>query len=106
IIRARQKIFSRKRGRGSCTEHLVTHEWVEGRVRFAKSPTISPDLDSRQANSRTRNCTPIPRGIHGDRKWPDKVITRPSQRNKPEPSPNRNIIQKKFRQIAQKALMT
>src|SRR5207249_4422380 len=75
---------------------------VAGGAWFAKSAIISPDLDSKHANSRTRNSTPIPRGIHRDRKWPDKAITRPSQRNKPEPSPNRSIIQKKFRQIAQK----
>ncbi|SRR6266571_4364356 len=34
--------------------------------------------------SRTRFSTLIPRGIHGHQKTPDKPITRPSQRNKPE----------------------
>jgi len=75
---------------------------VEGGVRFAKSPIISPDLDSKRANSRTRVSTPIPRGTRGDRKWPDKAITSRSQGNEPESSPDRSIFQKKFRQVAQK----
>jgi hypothetical protein len=52
-----------------------------------KSPIISPDRESKPAISRTNLSTLIPRGIHGDRKQPDKPITNPSRGNKPRIQP-------------------
>src|SRR6266511_6111482 len=48
-----------------------------------KSPIIGPDPESKPAISRPYYSTLIPRGIHGDRKRPDKPITHPSRKNKP-----------------------
>ena len=47
-------------GGGIRAERLVTQEWLRGRVRFAKSPIIRPDLDSGTTPSTlpkfVRNC--------------------------------------------------
>ena len=52
-------------------------------VRHWKSPSISPDLESKPMISRPLFSTLIPRGLNGDRKNPDKQITCLFQRNKP-----------------------
>src|SRR6266508_4368763 len=44
---------------------------------------ISPDPKSEPAISIPYISTLIPRGIHGDRKRPDKPITSPSRKTKP-----------------------
>jgi hypothetical protein len=63
---------------------LATQEWLTDAIRFSKSPITRPDPGSKPTISNTLFSTLIARGICGDRKSPDKPITRPSQRNKPE----------------------
>src|SRR5690242_15512037 len=48
IIRARQKIFSGKGGRGSKRSRLATQGWPQREVRFTESPITSHDLESRR----------------------------------------------------------
>jgi len=52
-----------------------------------KSPIITPDPKAKPAISRQYYSTLIPRGIHGGRERPDKPITCPSRKNKPENIP-------------------
>ena len=70
---------------------------VEGGVRLAKSPIISPDPRSKPAISRPHYSTLIPRGIPGDRKKPDKPKTHPSRKSKPGiPPRQKEHLDKKF----------
>src|SRR5437667_7425113 len=56
-----------------------------------------PRSQSKPAISRPYSSTLIPRGIYRDRQRPDKPITHPSQRNKPEILPRqKEHLDKKF----------
>src|SRR5207249_6596966 len=70
---------------------------AQARQGHGNSPILSPDPDSKPAISRTRFPTLISRGIHGDRKRPDKPIMFPSRKNKPGIlSRQRERLNKKF----------
>src|SRR5260370_23474545 len=68
-----------------------------GQTQLQKSPSISPNRESKPTISRTRSSTLIPRGIHGDQKRPDKQITSPSPTNKPRITPRQKTVSEKKR---------
>ena len=68
-----------------------------GTKKVGQTPIISPNPKSEPAISRPYYSTLVPRGIHGDRKRPDKPITRPSRKNNPRiPSRQKEDFEKNF----------
>jgi hypothetical protein len=62
----------------------------------ADSAKTIPDPDSKPTVSGTRTPTPTPRGLHGNRETPDKLITSPFPEDKPESRPDRNTLKEKM----------